>query len=30
VKVRLPESAGGLKRTRVVEQGDSAVSFYAE
>jgi 16S rRNA (guanine966-N2)-methyltransferase len=30
VKFVLAECAGELKRTRVVEQGDSAVSFYAE
>lgn len=29
VKVALPESVEKLKKTRVVEQGDSAVSFYA-
>lgn len=28
VKVVLPETAGELKKTRMVEQGDSAVSFY--
>jgi 16S rRNA (guanine966-N2)-methyltransferase len=30
VKVVLPESAGRLRKTRVLEQGDSAVSFFAE
>lgn len=28
VKVTLPETAGKLRKSRVLEQGDSAVSFY--
>ncbi|HLK64756.1 MAG TPA: 16S rRNA (guanine(966)-N(2))-methyltransferase RsmD [Bryobacteraceae bacterium] len=29
-RLQLPESAGGLRRTRVVKQGDNALSFYTE
>jgi 16S rRNA (guanine966-N2)-methyltransferase len=28
-KTELPETVGGLRRTRVLKQGDSALSFYA-